>query len=129
LEIYLLDQLKIACIGEAMIEIAFDGVIPLVNFAGDALNTAVYLRRNLPSRHSVSFVSVVGCDIFSIRMLDFIEAEGILVDHISKHPNLCLAYMRSTLPLTESDLSFTGEKTPLHEASLRTVLLNWKTLT
>ncbi len=71
-----------------MIEIAFDGVIPLVNFAGDALNTAVYLRRNLPSRHSVSFVSVVGCDIFSIRMLDFIEAEGILVDHISKHPNL-----------------------------------------
>lgn len=61
--------LKIACIGEAMIELAFDGTSPLVNFARDTLNTAIYLRRNLSLTHSVSFLSVVGTDPFSQRML------------------------------------------------------------
>ena len=81
-------QLKIACIGEAMIELAFDGKTPLVSFAGDTLNTAIYLRRHLPSQFSVSFVSVVGCDPFSQQMLDFIEAEGVATDDIVKHPSL-----------------------------------------
>ena len=81
-------QLKIACIGEAMIELAFDGKTPLVNFAGDTLNTAIYLRRNLPAQHSVSFVSVVGSDPFSKQMLDFIEAEGVTTNDVAKHPDL-----------------------------------------
>lgn len=80
--------LKIACIGEAMIELAFDETTPLVNFAGDTLNTAIYLRRNLPLPHSVSFLSVVGADPFLQRMLDFISAHGISTTEVSRHPTL-----------------------------------------
>ncbi|MGB5871633.1 MAG: sugar kinase [Albidovulum sp.] len=80
--------LKIGCIGEAMIELAFEGETPLVGFAGDALNTAVYLRRSLPAKHSVSFVSVVGTDPFSGRMLDFIGSQGVLTTDITQHQGL-----------------------------------------
>nr|WP_245830595.1 sugar kinase [Planktotalea arctica] len=80
--------LKVACIGEAMIELAFEGATPRVSFAGDTLNTAIYLRRSLKAAHSVSFFSVVGNDVFSQRMLDFISDHGILTTNISKHPNL-----------------------------------------
>ena len=80
--------LKIACIGEAMFELAFDGASPLVNFGGDTLNTAIYLRRGLPLPHSLSFISVVGADPFSQRMLDFISSHGVSTAEISRHPSL-----------------------------------------
>jgi 2-dehydro-3-deoxygluconokinase len=82
------NPLKIVCIGEAMIELAFEGTTPLVNFAGDTLNTAVYLRRNLASSSSVSFLSVLGKDPFSQRMLDFISAQGVLTNVTAQHASL-----------------------------------------
>lgn len=82
------DPLKIACIGEAMIELSFDGPTPCVNFAGDTLNTAIYLRRNLGVEHAVSYVTTLGVDSFSDRLLGFITAEGVGVDAITRHPSL-----------------------------------------
>lgn len=83
--------LKIACIGEAMIEFAATYAPQQLGVAGDALNTAVYLRRALPAAHSVSFVSALGCDPLSNQIADFITAENItpvLERHPSRLPGL-----------------------------------------
>lgn len=72
---------RIACIGECMIELS--GWDPgagtaRVAFAGDVLNTAVYLARLLYERDiEICFVSVVGTDGFSDRMVAGWEEEGI----------------------------------------------------
>ena len=72
---------RIACIGECMIELS--GWDPAagtarVGFAGDVLNTAVYLARLLRDRDiDICFVSVVGTDGFSDRMVAQWEEEGI----------------------------------------------------
>lgn len=78
---------RIACIGEAMVEFSFDGDQPRFGFAGDALNTAVYLRRFTSKEHEVDFVSVVGVDPLSERMLKFIDAKGVSTRHIARHPD------------------------------------------
>lgn len=79
--------MKIACIGEAMVELSLATDNPTVGFAGDTLNTAVYLRRALPPEHQVDFVSVVGSDPISDRMVAFIAAQGISTASISRHPD------------------------------------------
>ena len=72
---------RIACIGECMIELS--GWDPAagtarVAFAGDVLNTAVYLARLLrDSDIDICFVSIVGTDGFSDRMVEQWEEEGI----------------------------------------------------
>lgn len=78
--------MKIACVGEAMVELSLDqeGEMAAVRFSGDTLNTAIYLRRALAAEHDISFVSVVGTDQLSSRMLEFIESEGIATDAISR---------------------------------------------
>jgi len=75
---------RIACVGEAMVELALDpaGTTARVGFAGDTLNTAIYLVREMPGIHNVAFVSAIGTDTMSDRMVDFIEAEGISTDQL-----------------------------------------------
>ncbi|MCY6381976.1 sugar kinase [Hoeflea prorocentri] len=70
---------KIACVGEAMVELSLDaeGQTAQIGFAGDTLNTAVYLERAGAKAHKVAFVSQVGRDSFSDRMIAFIEGEGV----------------------------------------------------
>jgi len=80
--------LAIACVGEAMIELS-DSAAPdtaTLRFAGDTLNAAIYLRRNLGQGHCVSFVTVLGRDGFSDRMAAFVAAEGIDTALIARHP-------------------------------------------
>lgn len=81
-------KLKIACFGEAMVELSLGrtGQDARVGFAGDTLNTAIYLRRGLPEAYQVDFVSVVGADPLSDRMLNFIESESVGTAHIRRHP-------------------------------------------
>ena len=93
--------LKITCVGEAMVEISLDGAgagavtgagggtgaEAGIGFAGDALNTAVYLRRALGGAHEVAFVSVLGTDPLSARMLAFIAAEDVSVRGITRNPD------------------------------------------
>lgn len=71
--------MKVACIGEAMVELSLDAETPdtaRVGFAGDVLNTAIYLKRSAPALQ-VDFVTRLGRDGFSTRMREFIASEGI----------------------------------------------------
>jgi 2-dehydro-3-deoxygluconokinase len=79
---------KIACIGEAMVELVLGKVAKTaeLGFAGDTLNTAIYLRRALPAAE-VAFVSVIGCDGLSDRMLAMIASEGVSTRLLARHPD------------------------------------------
>lgn len=59
-----------------------------LGFAGDVLNTAIYLRRALSAPHEVAFVSMIGRDSLSDQMAAFIADEGILTTHLARHPTL-----------------------------------------
>lgn len=76
--------MKIACVGEAMVELSLEasGETARVGFAGDTLNTAIYLKRAAPDL-DVSYVTRLGRDAFSNRMLDFIRAEEISTHAVS----------------------------------------------
>ncbi len=68
-----------------MIELSFDLDQPKFGFGGDTLNTAVYLRRLAAQQHEIAFVSVVGTDPLSEKMLTFIDAAGISTQFIDRH--------------------------------------------
>ena len=82
---------RIACIGECMIELS--GWDPAagtarVAFAGDVLNTAIYLARLLrDSDIDICFVSIVGTDGFSDRMVAQWEEEGIDCRFVGRRPD------------------------------------------
>jgi len=99
---------RIACVGEAMIELSMgaDGGPPRVGYAGDTLNTAIYLRRGLPEDYDVEFVSVVGQDPLSDRMLDFFESEGVGTSHVRRHPER-IAGLYAITTDTAGERSFT----------------------
>ncbi|MEL7263016.1 MAG: sugar kinase, partial [Pseudomonadota bacterium] len=56
--------MKIAAIGEAMIELSMVGDMPQIGVAGDTLNTAIYLKRSAPNVQ-VDYVTRLGGDAFS----------------------------------------------------------------
>jgi 2-dehydro-3-deoxygluconokinase len=77
---------QITCIGEAMVEFA-----PAVaagdyrmGFAGDTLNTAWYLRRALPDDFAVEYLTAVGQDAVSDRMVQFFADAGVGTRHIAR---------------------------------------------
>ncbi len=76
---------RIACIGEVMIELVAEGDdLARLNVAGDTYNTAVYLRRLLPDDVSVSYVTALGSDAFSDRILADIAHHGLETGHIER---------------------------------------------
>ena len=77
--------MKIAAIGEAMIELSMGGDTAAVGVAGDTLNTAIYLKRSAPSLQ-VDYITRVGMDAFSNRIVDFIEAQDVGTKHIERDP-------------------------------------------
>lgn len=56
-----------------------------ISFAGDSYNTAVYLARSTPSV-SIDYVTVIGDDWYSDRMLAAMRAEGIGVSRVGRRP-------------------------------------------
>ena len=86
--------IKLAFIGECMIELQEheDGVTTQT-YGGDTLNSAIYCAR-LAQGHpvQVDYVTALGTDTFSDRMIDFWEQAGVgssLVQRISgEHPGL-----------------------------------------
>ncbi|NND90573.1 MAG: sugar kinase [Granulosicoccus sp.] len=78
---------RIACIGEAMAELRIgqrtEDPVEL-GFAGDTLNTAIYLKRLFGTSAEVAFVSVLGRDPLSRRMHKFIESERISTRDLSQ---------------------------------------------
>lgn len=79
--------LRIACLGEAMIELSLAGETALLGFAGDTLNTAIYLRRAIAAPHEVAFVSMVGRDALSDRLVARVAEEGVGVELLARHPD------------------------------------------
>jgi 2-dehydro-3-deoxygluconokinase len=79
---------RFLAIGEAMVEMAPDGDGRYaMGFAGDAFNTAWYARRALPADWRVGFLSAVGTDALSDRMLAFMEAGGVETRWVRRVPD------------------------------------------
>lgn len=76
-------MIRVAAIGEAMIELAIDGPAAQVGVAGDTLNTAIYLKRAAPEI-SVDYVTCLGDDPFSDRIAEFIASQGIGTGHCQR---------------------------------------------
>lgn len=65
-------------IGECMVEMApQDGGLFAMGFAGDTFNTAFYARACLPAGWTVGYLTDVGRDAVSDRMVGFMAAQGI----------------------------------------------------
>ncbi|WP_415401193.1 sugar kinase [Tateyamaria sp. SN3-11] len=77
--------MKVAAIGEAMIELSMAGDTAGVGVAGDTLNTAIYLKRTAP-KLTVDYITRLGTDAFSDRIADFIASEDIGTDRIERDP-------------------------------------------
>ena len=69
---------RAVAIGEAMIEMSGGaGNSYRLGFAGDTLNTAYYLKARLGADWSVGYVTAVGDDLYSARMVEFIAGAGL----------------------------------------------------
>ncbi len=80
------DFKRVACLGEVMIElIAGAGNSADLNVAGDTYNTAVYLAR-VGTGLEVDYVTVLGRDSFSERILRHMEAHGVGTGGVARHP-------------------------------------------
>src|SRR5260221_11274598 len=80
--------LRVACIGECMIEVnQRDSETLAVGFGGDTLNTAVYLARVNPSeRVAVDYVTALGDDPYSDAMIAMWRDEGIGTGSVARLP-------------------------------------------
>lgn len=80
--------LSAALIGECMIELQeIEKGVTQQTFGGDTLNAAIYMARLkglFP--HRVDYVTALGTDDFSTRMIKFWEAEGVGSDLVLREP-------------------------------------------
>ena len=97
--------MRVACIGEAMIEMSLEGDIANLGVAGDTLNTAVYLKRSAPEL-DVDYITRLGTDPFSDRIKSFIESEKIGTGSIGIVPNAVPGLYAITLS-EDGERSFT----------------------
>ncbi len=100
--------LKIACIGEAMIEVSHQDTAGAarIGIAGDTFNTAVYLRRLLPDA-SVSYVTALGTDRPSEMIFEAARSHGLETNLIERRPGLSPGlYMIFTDPQGERSFSY-----------------------
>lgn len=82
-------RLRIGCLGEAMVELSdLDAAGGRIGFgvAGDVLNTAIYLKRELGEAAEVSFLTALGDDAFSDRMMAAMREEGLDTSGIARLP-------------------------------------------
>jgi len=88
---------KVAFIGEAMVELKLPtnkastneddlGGSTQLGFAGDTLNSAVYLKRLIGDACEVAYITGLGDDAMSQRMVRFIESESIDAERIQRIP-------------------------------------------
>lgn len=75
--------MRIACIGEAMIELSMSGDTAQIGVAGDTLNTAIYLKRAAPDIE-VDYITILGDDPFSDRIEQFIASHDIGTEQIRR---------------------------------------------
>lgn len=78
---------RVACIGECMVELGLPRDITgaaRIGFAGDAANVAIYLKRVAGAETAVSFVTAVGTDAISERMVAFFAEHGLATDLVER---------------------------------------------
>ncbi len=77
---------RVFCVGEAMAELVLgdESAPPAIGFAGDTMNTAVYLKRLQGENVDLSYVTVVGNDTLSDRLLNRFDAESINTANITR---------------------------------------------
>lgn len=76
---------SIACIGECMVEFRGEMFGQLMqSWGGDTINTAVYLRRLLPESFRVSYVTAVGQDVLSDKLVSFWNESGIETGNVKR---------------------------------------------
>lgn len=74
-------DITISVIGECMVELQKSGELYNPNFGGDTLNTALYLARLVNRKNiSINYVTGLGEDIFSHKMVKAWQAENINTD-------------------------------------------------
>lgn len=94
-------------IGECMVELApQEGGLYAAGYAGDTFNTAWYMRRLLPSAWRVFYLTVVGTDDVSDRMVAFMERAGIATDHILRHDSRTVGLYMISLKGAERSFSY-----------------------
>lgn len=98
---------RIVSIGECMGELSETGSPGMLSmgFAGDTLNTAYYLRHSLGEDWKVDYVSAVGTDGLSDRMVDFLKSEGIGTEHVRRLADKTIGLYYITLK--DGERSFT----------------------
>ena len=98
--------MRFISVGECMVELSGAGPdLWKSGFAGDTLNTAWYARALLPADWQVDYLTAVGTDPLSERMVAFIAAAGIGTAAIQRHPDRVPGlYM---IELREGERSFT----------------------
>ncbi|WP_434667604.1 sugar kinase [Aeromonas sp. NJAU223] len=79
-------SIKVAVIGECMIELSENKTGIQRHFGGDTLNTAVYLART-NANLAVHYVSALGTDAISDAMLSQWQHEGIITDLVQRMAN------------------------------------------
>ncbi|MEM9797092.1 MAG: sugar kinase [Pseudomonadota bacterium] len=79
--------MRLVALGEAMVELCETEAPGLMQmgFAGDTLNTAWYLKRLRPD-WNVEYVTNVGHDTMSYRLVTFLMDAGLGTSHIGRHP-------------------------------------------
>ncbi|MBX2878596.1 MAG: sugar kinase [Granulosicoccus sp.] len=83
-------RMRIAAIGEIMVELSIGGdqdVAAQLGYAGDTANTAIYLKRLAGDALDVAYISVLGTDQLSDRIVSFLDAESLDTQWISRHPS------------------------------------------
>lgn len=104
--------MRIACIGECMVELSeqSDGSLAR-GFGGDTLNTALYLAR---LGVAVDYVTALGDDDFSTEMLRSWEGEGVGTGHVRRVPG-CLPglYVIETDPSGERRFLYWRDAAPV----------------
>ncbi|WYK05832.1 sugar kinase [Cereibacter sphaeroides f. sp. denitrificans] len=96
---------RIISVGECMVEMAPTGEGTFaMGFAGDTLNTAWYLRRALPPEAEVDYLTAVGTDAISDRMLGFLRDAGLGTSRIARVPDRTVGLY--LIELTNGERSF-----------------------
>ena len=102
------------CVGESMIEIANAATSPSLGYAGDSLNIAIYLRRMAPECQ-VNYVSRLGDDEFSRRILSFMANEGLDTSTVECIPDRLPGLYAITVKDGERNFHYWRSETPARE--------------
>jgi len=79
--------IRVAAIGECMLELSDPAAAPpVLSFGGDTLNTAVYLARRLAGRGQVDYLTALGDDPYSERLVAAWRDEGIGTGLVARLP-------------------------------------------